>query len=309
MTITKPYFVGLFIIVLGYSLFSLTSYAENESKEKTDVSTTDSAKGVEPTESIDAFPGMGSIDRTDIPSKHERLYKLTTGSFKAADGTRVSTVEFEMAYGVDLYGRSVELHCSTPWSQVSGRDDDGNNYRNSGFVSFTCGAITQIYNGGDKNNITATIAMAVQSPKTIGHQLPDADPYYHVVIPLTALKELYKGDLAIVGTVAIDHSFGGGNEFLYGTGIGKKLNDSNSLSGSVVRSNRGEVTTDVVLAHQSAGSNKVLYLRLFDVRGGSELSSKGRGAEVGIEIELEPRHSGAPAFFGLKRLNHRTVPK
>ena len=92
-------------------------------------------------------------------------------------GSKSTSAEFEITYGIDLYGKAVELHCVTPFTKEKGIDEDGNSYRKSGFESVTCGAKALVYDN-DRTGISASIGLDIQSPNTIGRGMPGRDPNY-----------------------------------------------------------------------------------------------------------------------------------
>ena len=244
---------------------------------------------------IDPFSGKGAIDTTQVTGPKTLIYSIKPGLSKAEDGTQKITNQVEVDYGVDLYGRTVELHCISNWTREATLNDDGSRNRQSGFESATCGAKTQVYNNEEKG-LSASVAVDVQSPIVIGHALADRDPNFHVIIPFNVMKTLADGKAAVVGTITSDHTFGGGTEITYGGGAGMRLSSTNAVESNMTRSTYGTVTNDVVCSHQAEGDNKLYYVRVWRQRSGDPPSS-GKGVEVGIEITREPNQGATPILF------------
>lgn len=230
---------------------------------------------------VTPFPGKGENGGTGVYEPGTFSYSISP-SHTNSDNSTKNSVELKVKYGVDLYGKDVELDCTTPWAV----EKTGSN-SNSGFESLTCGAKIQVYNN-QESGTSASAKMSLKGSNLFGHGLSDEDTGVHIIIPVAVMQMLADGDAAVVGTVTMDHALNGsGTHFKYAAGAGTRLSSSSSISGDISYATTGKTTVDAVYGYQVSNST------LFWVKVWRSIRTSGNdetGVAAGIEVTLDKQY-------------------
>ncbi len=264
--------------------------ADKADADKADGADSEKKEDAKP-DQIEAITGLGQIPNPAPVDAGVLVTNIKYGRSKTNDGTRGASLTLEVDYGINIKGKTVELHCITPFTKEKSLNDDGTTNTASGFESVTCGAKAMIYDN-DEKGISVSAGLDIQSPHVVGHGLEGRDPNYHMIVPISAMKTFDDGRYAIAGLITIDRTLGGGTEVSTGFGAGYRINDKTSASVGVVRSAlTGNTTSDLVLSRQYSPTT-VLFARVYKCNGGSPTCSGNKGVEFGIEFTRAAPSSG-----------------